>query len=224
MPETVTPPIESLQTFSTPEQREQDDALLLKKDIVRDFYQTFRLAQGKSEIQPPLFTMLAEKYRLHYDESLIIKSLHYASSSVDTLMPPRRHADTTSDERDDWRTGFRAMWGQYGRALRGKGVEEDRPITDALVNIMSMDVMYQSKPRPNRTSSDDVHESIFREYILGDKLSGSDIILSVRDDLRVAFNLVAAGGADDEISSVCAELINSWEGNHPGESFVRRRR
>lgn len=188
-------------------------------DLLRDFYQTFRLSQAETPVQPPLFDMLADCYSLREDYDLLERALHGASISVHKLRPPKHHIGTSQEEIDNDETGFPGMWRSFSAALKR---ESKRSLTTPqliLDDILAADQKYQITPRP-RAQDEDVHESILREYILGDALTGSDQLLLVRNYLRRVFFAAIDGDEHLSLKSRYYETVKAWEANHPGQEFL----
>ncbi|HVQ44815.1 MAG TPA: hypothetical protein VMT30_07710 [Candidatus Saccharimonadia bacterium] len=200
----------------------QVEAGRLSGDLLRDFYQTFRLSQKETAIQPPLFSFLADQHLQVGHQDILVDALTLADDKVDELLPPRRHGDTDAESRNDPETGFRAMWAEYSKTLQDPDSGIRRSPELILEDILAQDLHYQDNERPNRGDQDDVHESIAREYILGDRLTGSAQLMAARNQLREALMSPAVdedtGG--DWMLKRREELIGKWEANHPGQSFM----
>lgn len=193
----------------------------LSSDLLRDFYQSFRLAQFEADIQPPLFTRLAHLHEAAGNTAQLPEALKHADSAVDKMMPPTRHALTNAKTRSDKEAGFRAMWTEYTSILLDPLQGSDRPDEYVLDDMLIMDEHYQDKTRPNRNGESDPHESIVREYILGDKLKGSKQLLQVRLNLKDA--LLSPSKQDGKhMTERLQVVIAKWEDKHPGQSFMLR--
>ncbi|HVQ44293.1 MAG TPA: hypothetical protein VMT30_05000 [Candidatus Saccharimonadia bacterium] len=198
----------------------------LSGDLLRDFYQTFRLSQKETAIQPPLFSLLADQHVQAGHQDILPTALNAADNKVDELLPPRRHGDTDEESRNNSETGFRAMWAEYSKVLQVPDSGIRRTPELILEDMLAQDLYYQENDRPNRGGQDDVHESIVREYILGNRLTGSDQLMAVRNQLREA--LVSPSVDDDSGGDWMlrrrAELIEEWEANHSSQSFMSQDR
>lgn len=192
----------------------------LSKDLLLDFYQTFRLSQGETAVQPPLFTLLAQQHRLAGHQDMMPFALQEAGSRVRRLMPPTRHQHITSAARDDRETGFQAMWDEYSNTLKEPDVTQTRPTALILDDILVQEEKYQDQERPNRSDSDDPHESILREYIILDRLTGSDQLKAVRDHLREIILSPPMDGDGEWMAQRLHSVIEKWEDNHPGQPFM----
>lgn len=90
-----------------------------------------------------------------------------------------------------------------------------------LDDIIAQDIKWQGQERPNRTEKQDPHESIVREYMLGDRLSGSRQLKEVRDMLRETLLSPKDDNADTEWMLKRLEiLVKDWEANHSENSFM----
>lgn len=85
--------------------------------------------------------------------------------------------------------------------------------------MIARDIYYQSHPRPNR-SDQDPHESIVREYILGDKLRASAELITVRDQMRRMITDTPDSDDEEWVQADLKELRADWELVHPGQKFV----
>ena len=188
-------------------------------DLLRDFYQTFLLSQAETAIQPPLFDMLADCYSLREDYSLLEQALDNASASVRKLRPPKQHVSTTQESIDNNESGFPGMWRSFSASLKRESQRSLRTSELMLDDILAADQKYQITPRP-RANDKDVHESILREYILGDALTGSNQLLLVRNYLRRVFFVALDGDEHMFLKSRYYETVKAWEANHPGQEFL----
>ena len=87
-------------------------------------------------------------------------------------------------------------------------------------DLIEQEIRFQKIPRPNRSKENDAHESMIREYILGDKLTCSDEFKKVLTQLR-ALIISAPDTCDDDegFSGQLDELVARWEDHHPGQRF-----
>jgi hypothetical protein len=194
----------------------------LSRDIFRDFYQTFRLAQGSIETQALIFARLGQEHRAAGHTDNMPGAFIAAEPRLAELMPPRAHKETTAEDRAHDQNGFQAMWDNYMGSLVGRPSEETQGVSDEyLVTLMlAKDSSYQFIHRPGRTEADDTHESVVREYVLGDKLQGSAELLKVRDHLRQALLNPAAGEDGENVQRRLNKVAPQWEYNHPGQTFL----
>ena len=87
-------------------------------------------------------------------------------------------------------------------------------------DIIAQDIEYLKKERPNHTEKQDTHESIVREYILGDSLPGSRQLKEVRDMLISTLLSPKSGEEAEWMLEPFEVLIKDWEANHPGSYFM----
>jgi len=192
----------------------------LSKDLLRDYYQTFRLAQGELAIQPALFHFLALQHQKDGHQPIMPEALAIAEQELEHLLPPARHIATTEEMRNDNESGFRAVWNEYTNILSAEPAPY-RGLELILDDMLAKDIKYQKQERPGRTEKQDPHESIVREYILGERLSGSPQLKEVRDMLRSTL-LSPKDDSDDAqwMQERLETLIKDWEENHPQSSFL----
>jgi hypothetical protein len=198
----------------------QAEVARLATDLLRDFYQTFRLAQQETAIQPPIFSLLADQHQQTGHQNIMADALRAADDKVDELMPPRGHGDTDAASRNHPENGFRAIWTEYAKTLQDPDSGIRRPLTLILDDMLVQDIYYQENERPNRGNQDEVHQSFVREYVLGDRLTGSAQLLAVRDQLRAALVSPPTDSNGDWMLERLEELIKKWESNYPGRSFM----
>lgn len=222
--ETLSPALHAYDTLNNPEPgkdlERQAKIDILSADLLRDFYQTFRLSQNETAVQPPLFTLLGHEHTRAGHQALLAAALDAASAQVDRLMPPARHTETTEKTRANPENGFRAMWSEYAGSLQNPDPESHRSPEMILDDMIAMDIKYQDKGRPNRTDKDDPYESIVREYVVGDRLTGSPQLLAVREHLRHAIADPDMDQGGTWMVERLEELKASWEAHHPGQHFV----
>ena len=197
----------------------ESDVNALSKDLLRDFYQTFRLSQSETAVQPPLFCFLAQRHAWAGHQDIMSEALARADQEVDRLLPPARHTETTPEGRTDEETGFRAMWQEYNVALTDQPAP-NRSLEEILEDILGEELKYQENGRPNRTDRQDRYESILREYILGDRLVGSRQLIEVRDMLRSTLRHPNMETGGDYMVGKLEMLREKWEDHHPGEVFM----
>jgi len=193
------------------------DIKKLSGNLLGDFYQTFRLSQGEVAIQPPLFMLLAQAYRTTEDMAKLDEALTIAGSKVKRLRPPRLHAVTSRNDQQELSGSFPDMWGEYTKALHGEEVSV-RTGVFMLEDMLARDIYYQDSRTPRHREVGDKHESIIREYILGNKMAGSPQLLQVRDSLRT---VLSEGSSDlsGAVGRYLALLTETWDNNHPGLHF-----
>lgn len=133
------------------ELEQQVEVTKLSSDLLRDFYQTFRLSQGVTNIQESLFELLAREHLQSQHTGMLVDALEQAEERVAGLMPPVRHIETDQDTRNDPKTGFDAMWNQYKDLLQNPKVESEHPVENVLDIIIEKEISYQKTVRPNRT-------------------------------------------------------------------------
>lgn len=193
----------------------------MSRYILRDFYQTFRLSQGDTAPQEALFWMLGVKHR-ETDEypHLLQRAVDLAEPYVTRLRPPAKHTEISLQETQNDPNGFLGMWPLYaGYLLDVKGDEWMRPIELVADDMLAIDVMYQGETRPGRRQGEDPHESIVREYILGDRLSGSAQLIGIRNQFRSTILDPPDTINGTWLAVRLQQLRSEWERNHPGEDF-----
>jgi hypothetical protein len=192
----------------------------LSGDLLREYYQSFRLSQGATAVQEALFKLLSYQHSLNQHEGIMKDALEQAGENVQKLSPPTRHTGTSPSTLNDPETGFSAMWDKYKVALNNPDPKHAHPTEVILDDFMERELYYQQKPRPNRAEGDDPYESIVREYIFGDKLTGSYELKDVVLELRAAFfNPKNEGEEGSNLSQQLQVLATAWERHHPGQEF-----
>lgn len=139
--------------------------------------------------------------------------------------------------------GFKAMWdtevdllesvlyvpsrrfkiGKTGPYFRKAGKSSLRLSNEQLLQqiaskCLEIDIHYQSEqhPRPNRSESDDVHESFFRNYVVLQKSAQTERY----DALYAQMGELVLSKRNRGLNSDFSSLANLWESNHPGEHFL----
>jgi hypothetical protein len=217
-------PVPNPYEFREPEPLEPNHEVAVSKlsaDLFRDYYQSFRLAQNELAVQPPLFDLLAKQHAAAGHQPLMAEALQLADGQIDRLMPPAHHVETDEAGRNEKESGFRAVWNTYSDVLLGRApYNHYRPAEGILADMLTQDINYQDEPRPNRKGNQDPHESILREYVLGDKLNGSEQLLVVRDQLRSTLLSPQHEYYGPDVTDLLRELASAWETNHPGQEFI----
>ena len=191
----------------------------LSTDLLRDFYQSFRLAQNEPAIQPPLFERLAEQHQKLGNTALLPTAIHIADKSVDKLLPPKNHRETDAASRNNKLSGFRAMWTDYVLYLEYTDQTSGRSDEDLLNDMIFQDNHYQEYRRPSRTGKADPHASMVRECILGEALTGSKYLMAVRNQLRNSL-LFPSGEDGAYMVEQLTKLVPMWEAHHPDQTFI----
>lgn len=169
--------------------------------------------------------MLANHYAENYDETTLREVISEDDVRVARFMPPKGHAPINAKERDATNAGPDDMWRDFTDIMLNPpiGLSEFNRIDTperTLDDLLSIEIRYQNKGRPSQTADRDPYESIFREYVMGDKLVGSDELMAVRDDLRQALhNPNPAYPRADDIYDRYQQLVSLWEAHHPGIMF-----
>ncbi len=204
----------------------------VSNDLLRDFYQSFRLSQGNMDIQNRLTDLLAIKYGQTVNPSDLVAALENAKAMVERLSVPRQHvaqdrlgkviADSAGVEFKRafqyWESKFEEI--EYLIERHADNCERDFWIGRLLSKIAEIDQRYQAQERPNRHGDSDVHMSILREYIIRDALKGSAYLIELRNELRDGlFNLAASDKKGDRYRENVLTLAAAWQDNHADESF-----
>ncbi len=200
------------------------------KDMLRDFYQSFRLSQGKPSIQGEILKLLSYSYSQNIPSEIINDALEITAENVAKLKLPssHKHVDESfiekefSDQFNNWRAYLEeAPNSDLGNDLKDKA-NKDFYVMKLVGRIAYADSNYQyeSRPRPDRASDSDPHSSLIKDYIIGDQLKGSVHLLKLRDEFREALEFLKnTDDEDNQYIRIVAELASDWQNYHVGESF-----
>lgn len=132
------------------ELEEQVEVGAITSDLLRDFYQTFRLSQVDVAIQPPLFKLLGKAHQRTTNPELLAAALQSGAEKAQRLVPPSRHVEVSKDDLNHPQFGFSTMWSEYANLLINPDATRTRSPEMLLDDMLAKDLTYQEKERPNR--------------------------------------------------------------------------
>ncbi|HSX01415.1 MAG TPA: hypothetical protein VLF67_04195 [Candidatus Saccharimonas sp.] len=200
-------------------------------DMFRDFQATFMLGNGGATGQEAAMRLMAGAYRRNTTGPELQAATAEANQRIADLRIPNKHAPIpvaqygayAINSADNLLKGssFVDRWAVFQGLILGqltppRAATQQQLRQDIITSALQMDVRYITEGRKGREKSGDPHESIYREYILGDSLRGSDYVIALRDALReTALEMVQSGHMPPQL----AEVVQLWEAHHPGQRF-----
>ncbi|MEI9913790.1 MAG: hypothetical protein WDN66_02180 [Candidatus Saccharibacteria bacterium] len=212
-----------------PVDREKHKAF--ERQISRDFYLSFKFAQGHSPIQPFIYRVLGNYYRSQpdYDPTYIRENSIELMDKLMRFTLPKSHVTKSSkggDFNPKTSSDGSAFMSESGKFIEALNVEKD-PHADIDLDIETItrglirrDRVYQANERGYQAA--DPHASYFRQYVLLREPTGSaayDHIFARSLDL-LAVDRYKDIHSTLPIAEVVSWLAPEWETNHPGESFL----
>lgn len=207
-------PVGSHETPASPEH--------VRGELLRDFYQSFRYAQGDGNMQCIFFQFISNRYRTQMDEAQIKLLEEVVNSTelhdrVSKLTTPTPHK---TRNKDDVNNMFESMFRSFQRYLLDGNVP---PLSseqlDYLVDSMVYaDYGYQKllTPRPGaELAGRDPHYSYFRQHILFQQPSNSEAY----NALFKALYEHTFSGLSEDAEYWIPHLANNWQNMHEGEVF-----
>jgi hypothetical protein len=208
-----------------------------EKGVFANFYLSFHHSQGRGDLQDSLFQYTAGYYQKENPLMGEIKPLDekIITNFLSSLKVPQVHL-TRSRFISDSGT-FLYEWGQLKSTLMASPRElpsGDSLLFDLAKGIIERDLEYQEEERPLRKNGD-IHESFLRSYLFGFRTPQTPLYATLYTDIGNLLNrlrLLQPNPYEEQatvelshhhqtdLENIFGEMVEAWERNHPGESFV----